>query len=269
MPTFTISVNNKVLGTYVVKKTVISVGRSRTNTISIASKAVSRNHVRIENTAEGWTITDLGSLNGTYVNDIRINSAFLSEGDRVTVGAYAITFSPEPALASGSGETHVATVHAAGAEGTDTDVRVESSTAGDTSAAPKEQTDVAESAEPVSVPQPPKTTSIPVQSVVEEIADSETQRPSAEPDTAQVKISSVAVKPHNDARKQDSSSLPLEDIIKLAISENPLADETWLRTRLGESDFGGVRLSKQQLQALLKKMDLDSSLKRYHHFMNS
>jgi hypothetical protein len=60
-----------------------------------------------------------------------------------------------------------------------------------------------------------------------------------------------------------------EDKIKFAICENPLADETWIRTRLGESDFGGEKISKQHMQALLKKMDLDSNLKRYHYFMNS
>lgn len=126
MPTFTISVNNKVLGSYVVKKSVISIGRSRTNTISIASKAVSRNHVRIEFTREGWSVTDLGSLNGTYVNDIRVTSAFLSEGDRVTVGAYLILFSPEPYQDSSEEEIR-ADATAAEPEGADTDVRVDGS----------------------------------------------------------------------------------------------------------------------------------------------
>jgi pSer/pThr/pTyr-binding forkhead associated (FHA) protein len=268
MPTFTISVNNKVLGTYVVKKTVISIGRSRTNTISIASKAVSRNHVRIETTAEGWTITDLGSLNGTYVNDIRINSAFLSEGDRITVGAYAITFSPEPTHAAAAGETHVAAVHAAEAEGTDTDVRLESSAPGDTSAVTKEQTDVSDSDAPEAVALPPQTTSIPVQSVVEEMTDEQAPGPLRQSDTAQVNVVSAA-SPQGEGRKKDPSRFPLEEKIKFAICENPLADDTWLRSRLGESDFGEEKISKQQMQALLKKMELDSTLKRYHYFMNS
>jgi predicted component of type VI protein secretion system len=266
MPTFTISVNNKVLGTYVVKKTVISIGRSRTNTISIASKAVSRNHVRIESTAEGWTITDLGSLNGTYVNDIRINSAFLSEGDRVTVGAYAITFSPEPTQAAAAGETHVSAVHAAEPEGTDTDVRVESAAPGDTSAVQKEQTDVTDA--PDSVPLPPQTTSIPVQSGAEEIVDSELPRSVKQTDTGHLDVVSSPAAPRS-KRKQDPLSLPLEEKIKLAICENPLADDAWLRTRIGDSDFGEEKISKQQLTALLRKLELDSTLKRYHYFMNS
>jgi pSer/pThr/pTyr-binding forkhead associated (FHA) protein len=271
MPTFSISVNNKVLGTYVVKKTVISIGRSRTNTISIASKAVSRNHVRIENTAEGWTIADCGSLNGTYVNEIRINSAFLSEGDKITVGAYVITFSPEPVQSVSPGETPVAAVQAA-EQGTDADVRVESAVVADTAAAPKEQTDVAEKNE--SVPPPPQTTSIPAQSVVEEVVADEVPPPTVQADTEGEKVASTADLPHSaghpvTTRKSDVSSLNLEDKIKHAIGENPLADETWIRSRLGESDFGGEKVSKQQLQALLKQMDLDSSLKRYHYFMNS
>jgi len=255
MPTFTISVNNKVLGTYVVKKTVVSIGRSRTNTISIASKAVSRNHVRIENTADGWTIADLGSLNGTYVNDIRINSAFLSDGDRITVGAYAITFSPEPLQSGPSAETHVAAVQHNEPEGTDTDVRLESASVSDASA-PKEQTDVAESRE--DVPLPPQTTAIPVQPVVEDL----TARVDSDSDGKKV---APTVQP----RKKPDPSLQLGEKIKIAIFENPLADENWIRARLSESDFGEERISKQQLSAILREMDLDSNLKRYHYFMNS
>jgi pSer/pThr/pTyr-binding forkhead associated (FHA) protein len=262
MPTFTISVNNKVLGTYVVKKTVISIGRSRTNTISIASKAVSRNHVRIESSADGWTIADLGSLNGTYVNDIRINSAFLSEGDRITVGAYAIIFSPEPSQAAGSGETHVAEVQPAEPESTDTDVRLENAVASDTSAATRDQTDVAEAGVEASVPLPPQTTSIPIQQVVEDAADTGRR-------TDQVDTDGLNVAPAAPRKPVDPSSLQLEDKIKAAIGENPLSDDTWIRTRLAESDFGGEKISKQQLQSTLKKMGLDSQLKRYRYFMNS
>jgi pSer/pThr/pTyr-binding forkhead associated (FHA) protein len=262
MPTFTISVNNKVLGTYVVKKTVISIGRSRTNTISIASKAVSRNHVRIENTADGWTIADLGSLNGTYVNDIRINSAFLSDGDRITVGAYAIGFSPEP-LTAAPGETHVAAVQAAVAVGTDTDVRLDGAVAAD-SAVSKDQTDVADAGEDASIPPPPKTTSIPAPPVVEEVSGIDEVSPSGDPMKDMTQAVPVVKK-----RPVDPSSLHLEDKIKAAICENPLADDTWLRTRLGEPDFGGEKISRQNLLALLKQMGLDSNLKRYRYFMNS
>jgi pSer/pThr/pTyr-binding forkhead associated (FHA) protein len=267
MPTFTISVNNKVLGTYVVKKTVISIGRSRTNTISIASKAVSRNHVRIESTADGWTIADLGSLNGTYVNDIRINSAFLSDGDRITVGAYAISFSPEPLQAAAPGETHVAAVQAAMAEGTDTDVRLDGAVTAET-ATSKDQTDVADAGADAgadaSVPPPPKTTSIPAPPVVEEVSGIDEVGPSE--DSVRGMTQAVPVTPK---RPVDPSSLQLGDKIKAAICENPLADDAWLRTRLGESDFGKEKISRQDLLALLKQMDLDSNLKRYRYFMHS
>jgi pSer/pThr/pTyr-binding forkhead associated (FHA) protein len=271
MPTFTISVNNKALGTYVVKKTVISIGRSRTNTISIASKAVSRNHVRIENTAEGWTIADCGSLNGTYVNEIRINSAFLTEGDKITVGAYVITFSPEPVQSVSPGETHSASVQAAVPESTDTDVRVESAAASDTAAAPKELSGTAEKNELAS---PPQTTSIPAQSVVEEVITSEALPPAVQAGADAERVGSSPARPLRGGKpdmpkESDPSSLRFEDKVKRAIGENPLADEAWIRNRLGESDFGEEKISKKQLAALLKQLDLDSSLKRYHYFMNS
>ncbi|HUI92031.1 MAG TPA: FHA domain-containing protein [Chitinivibrionales bacterium] len=275
MPTFTISVNNKVLGTYVVKKTVITIGRSRTNTISIASKAVSRNHVRIELARDGWSISDLGSLNGTYINDIRVTSAFISEGDKVTVGAYTISFSPEPAQESSQEESPV--VQASGGEPlSDTDVRVEgaaSPPATDTAITPpKEQTPPVETARP---PEQPK-----AQEVIEEISAAGQSHP-AFSDTKNIEVGAQQAAPSadqvGDAQKKKRSELlrsnpaglQLEDRIRLAIFENPLADDTTIRKRLSDSDFGGASIGRSELQTTLKKMGLETKVKRYQYFMHS
>jgi pSer/pThr/pTyr-binding forkhead associated (FHA) protein len=53
---------------------------------------VSREHARIERTANGLVLTDEGSLNGTYVNRQRIESARLSDGDELQIGKYRLTF---------------------------------------------------------------------------------------------------------------------------------------------------------------------------------
>jgi pSer/pThr/pTyr-binding forkhead associated (FHA) protein len=47
---------------------------------------VSRRHCRFEFTAGGWQVTDLGSLNGVYVNGQRVTHAPLAEGDVLRVG---------------------------------------------------------------------------------------------------------------------------------------------------------------------------------------
>jgi|GEM_PF-2720361 pSer/pThr/pTyr-binding forkhead associated (FHA) protein len=286
MPTFTISVNNKVLGTYVVKKTVISIGRSRTNTISIASKAVSRTHVRIELTREGWSVADLGSLNGTYVNDIRITSAFLSEGDKVTVGAYTVLFSPEPSQAAVEEELRPA-AQAESPEGTDTDVRVEGvPPATETAIAPaKDQPNPPPG--PQSMPPEPEraVAAASLEETVEKTSDAAPEV-SVPPETRNYQIPAQPyvdeqekrAEGEEDQRKKNDrlallrsnpAGLQLEDRIRLAIFENPLADETGIRKRLSDGDFGGATIGRSELQSLLKRLGLETKIKRYQYFLHS
>lgn len=53
---------------------------------------VSRRHARLEIVNEQLVVTDLGSTNGTYVNDTRVTRAELVAGDRVRVGRYDLTW---------------------------------------------------------------------------------------------------------------------------------------------------------------------------------
>ncbi len=263
MPTFTILVNNKVLGTYVVKKTVISIGRSRTNTISIASKAVSRTHVRLELTREGWSVADLGSLNGTYVNDIRVTSAFLSEDDKVTVGAYTILFSPEPAL-DASVEEQRPEAQPEPSDGTDTDVRVEGSPpATETAIAPPKElpSPAAEQGTARAVVHtPPETGNF--QITAKQFIDDQEERAEDE-DAERKKANRLSLLRSNPA------GLQLEDRVRLAIFENPLADDTDIRKRLSDGDFGGATIGRSDLQLVLKKLNLDTKIKRYQYFLHS
>jgi hypothetical protein len=287
MPTFTISVNNKVLGTYVVKKTVITIGRSRTNTISIASKAVSRTHVRIELTRDGWSISDLGSLNGTYVNDIRVTSAFISEGDKVTVGAYTISFSPEPA--NEASQEDAPPLMQPESELLDMDVRVEGSPpATETALAAVIEGQQAPPAKAVTAPPPPQHEPVrPAenprpQPAIEEISNAEQPRAAFVETkninvvTQQAEVSS-ADRDDDEQKKSKRSALlrsnpaglQLEDRIRLAVFENPLADDTQIRKRLSDSDFGGASIGRSELQTVLKKLGLETKVKRYQYFMHS
>jgi pSer/pThr/pTyr-binding forkhead associated (FHA) protein len=49
-----------------------SVGRGSSNDIVIRDPTISRNHARFDRRPSGWTVTDLGSLNGTSVNGRRV-----------------------------------------------------------------------------------------------------------------------------------------------------------------------------------------------------
>ena len=67
---------------------VITIGRSSENDVSLPDMNVSRHHAQIVQADNGtYTITDLNSLNGTFVNGQRImGTATLNESDFVKIG---------------------------------------------------------------------------------------------------------------------------------------------------------------------------------------
>lgn len=68
------------------RQRVISIGRGADNDLVIDKDSVSRRHVRIENRTTEVLISDLGSTNGTYVNDFIIKEHVLRNGDLVKIG---------------------------------------------------------------------------------------------------------------------------------------------------------------------------------------
>src|SRR5512146_901784 len=63
------------------------IGRSGAD-LDVDDRGVSRVHARISRDAEGgWTLTDLGSTNGTFLNGVRVRSAALHDGDEIRIGA--------------------------------------------------------------------------------------------------------------------------------------------------------------------------------------
>ncbi|HPB51386.1 MAG TPA: GGDEF domain-containing protein [Myxococcota bacterium] len=66
---------------------VVTLGRDPENAIVLESDSVSRRHARIEKVNEDWYIVDLGSTNGTYVNDKLIQPrARLVSGQFIKIG---------------------------------------------------------------------------------------------------------------------------------------------------------------------------------------
>jgi pSer/pThr/pTyr-binding forkhead associated (FHA) protein len=68
------------------------VGRSPECDIFLDDVTVSRKHAELTHASDRWTIRDLGSLNGTFVNRKRIESADLEDDDEVQIGKYRLTF---------------------------------------------------------------------------------------------------------------------------------------------------------------------------------
>ena len=53
---------------------------------------VSRRHAELMREGDRFVIRDLGSLNGTFVNRRRIESAVLEDDDELQIGKYRLTF---------------------------------------------------------------------------------------------------------------------------------------------------------------------------------
>ena len=69
-----------------------TIGRSPECEIFLDDVTVSRKHAVLVRNGNEYRIEDLGSLNGTFVNRRRIESAKLADGDELQIGKYRLTF---------------------------------------------------------------------------------------------------------------------------------------------------------------------------------
>ena len=68
------------------------VGREEGNSVALPDPSVSRRHCALRRTDSGWTVHDLGSFNGTFLNGEPVREAALQDGDRVRAGETEFLF---------------------------------------------------------------------------------------------------------------------------------------------------------------------------------
>ena len=78
--------------TFALERERITVGRSPDCEIFLDDVTVSRKHAVIVKQGERFTISDEGSLNGTFVNRHRVETAELEDGDELQIGKYRLTY---------------------------------------------------------------------------------------------------------------------------------------------------------------------------------
>ena len=81
------AISGKLKGTiFTIDVDAFVIGRETAANVCIADASVSRRHTKIDRQDNGFVITDLESLNGTFVNDVPVKSRVLEHGDRVRIG---------------------------------------------------------------------------------------------------------------------------------------------------------------------------------------
>ncbi len=76
---------------YTFDKPLITVGRDPESDVFVDNPGVSRDHFRLEKTPAGeYQVVDLGSANGTFLNDQMINTATVRNNDVVRFGKYTL-----------------------------------------------------------------------------------------------------------------------------------------------------------------------------------
>lgn len=73
----------------------LTVGRDPDSDIFLNDMTVSRSHAVLGLSGESVTVTDAGSLNGTYVNGACVDKAELREGDILQIGTFQMMFHGE------------------------------------------------------------------------------------------------------------------------------------------------------------------------------
>jgi hypothetical protein len=77
---------------FLLDQDVTSAGRHPDSDIFLDDVTVSRRHAEFRREGSGYTVHDVGSLNGTYVNRERIDAAPLSGGDEVQIGKFRLVY---------------------------------------------------------------------------------------------------------------------------------------------------------------------------------
>ncbi len=92
MPTIHVITSSGKILDHPITQSRQTIGRSKDCDIPLPDNTISRAHVQIEKTPDGYLLTDLGSFNGTRLNGAPVQSAILRNQDVIEIGQTLITF---------------------------------------------------------------------------------------------------------------------------------------------------------------------------------
>ncbi len=68
------------------------IGRDAGNAVQLSLPEVSKRHAALQHTHKGWSVRDLDSRNGLFVNGKKVRESVLRDGDRLMIGPYTLVF---------------------------------------------------------------------------------------------------------------------------------------------------------------------------------
>jgi adenylate cyclase len=96
MATLYVTTPDGRISNYPLLRQETTIGRSKENDLVLLDHTVSRKHAKITKTDQGHLLLDLGSFNGTVLNETLIQSAFLKHEDIIKIGLNTLTYLSRP-----------------------------------------------------------------------------------------------------------------------------------------------------------------------------
>ena len=90
MPKLSLMFEDRLVKEVPIGSRPVGIGRSPDNDLPVDNLAVSNYHARVYYEAGRLVVEDLDSLNGTFVNDLRVERATLHDGDSIWIGKHHI-----------------------------------------------------------------------------------------------------------------------------------------------------------------------------------
>ena len=78
--------------TFIIKGERTNIGRGKNNDLILNDSKVSSRHAEIVATMEGFVLNDLGSINGTFLNEENISDTLIYAGDKIRMGSTTLHF---------------------------------------------------------------------------------------------------------------------------------------------------------------------------------
>ena len=110
-----VSLKGRPIRVHSFAKDVVTIGRDPDADVFLDNPGISRNHAKIDKTPSGFVVEDLGSANGTYLNDEPIQRSAIDNDDVLRIGKFSLwlgledEFEVAPTDAAPPASTHQAT----------------------------------------------------------------------------------------------------------------------------------------------------------------